>query len=81
MDMDVGQHGSREAQSAVCFHGGCGSSLSQTVSSMTPFCSRCGGFVTTGKEERQGKRDKQRQRERETEKRKRKDEKESERKN
>jgi hypothetical protein len=60
MDMDVGQHGSREAQSAVCFHGGCGSSLSQTVSSMTPFLFALRGLCD---DRQRGKTGKKRQKE------------------
>ena len=80
MDMDVGKHGSREAQSARgCCHCCFGSiSIPHYVVYDALRFSRCGGFATTGKGERRGKRDKESQRERETETRKRKDEKESE---
>jgi hypothetical protein len=79
MDMDVGKHGSREAQSARgCCHCCCGCLYPALCRVTFNAFSRCGGFATTGKGERRGKRDKERQRERETETRKRKDEKESE---
>jgi len=82
MDMDVGQHGSREAQSARgCCHCCCGSiSIPHYVVYDALGFSRCGGFATTGKGKRRRKRNKERHRERETEKRNRKDGKECERK-